>query len=271
MSQVEESLGAWQEAAGGLARRGEELTAMHRAMSMLKEAEVNPGHRLHTLLDIYTQQKNIENGMMAARQQVIIFTGECEKMTVLHQRALSSISGPQLAKWGQEMSALLEHVMSRGASSAASITSFLENAGQRELLCQYQSTESDLVNCIRRLVEETRVALEQLNMYHAITSLYPGQARSQHRVNMYSVWGNTLLENTDTTTCDNIAAEFANLFSVQPTRVREMKTGHVLGVNHQLESWNQEMMTRIQRLYQRMMSEGVMKQVNTCFLLADTK
>merc|ERR1711923_108347 len=119
--------------------------------------------------------------------------------------------------------------------------SFLENAGQRDLLGQYQQTEQDLITGVRRLGEEVKRALDQLNMYHALTSLYPAAARSQHRVNMYSLWGNKLLENFNTETCDQIASEFASLFSVQPTRVREMKTQHVLKMNLQLEKWQKEM------------------------------
>ena len=121
---------------------------MHRAMSMLKEAEVNPSHRLHTLLEIYQTQKTIENGVIGAKQQVLIFTQECDKMTVLHQRALASISGPQLAKWGQEIGSLLEHV---NISSSATVTNFLENAGQRDLLGQYQATEQEMVAGVRRM------------------------------------------------------------------------------------------------------------------------
>ena len=256
--QVEENLGVWLEGASGIAKRGEELTAMHRAMSMLKEAEVNPGHRLHTLLDLYQTQKNIENGMVTAKQQVVIFTQECEKMAVLHQRALASVSGPQLAKWGQEAASLVAECAN--IRSSATVTTFLEQAGQRELLAQYQATEHDLVAGLRRLAEETRRALEQLGLYHAITSLYPAAARAQHRVNMYSLWGNKILENFSVDTCDAIAAEFATLFSVQPTRVREMKTQHVLSINHQLEKWNNEMLATMQRYYQRMMSENIMKQ-----------
>ena len=108
---------------------------MHRAMSMLKEAEVNPSHKLHTLLEVYQAHKGIETGMAGAKQQVVIFTKECEKMSVLHQRALASVSGPQLAKWGGELAGLVESVR---MSSSLTVTPFLENAGQRELLGQYQ-------------------------------------------------------------------------------------------------------------------------------------
>ena len=60
--------------------------------------------------------------------------------------------------------------------------------------------------------------MDQLNVYYALTSLYPAVARTQRRVNKYSMWGNKLLENFGTETCDQIATEFAGFFSVQPTR-----------------------------------------------------
>lgn len=255
--QVEEHLGVWLEGSGGIAKRGEELTAMHRAMSMLKEAEVNPGHRLHTLMEIYQAQKSIENRMVESRQRVIIFTQECDKMTALHQRALASISGPQLAKWIQENSSLVERVNN---SSSATVTQFLENAGQRELLSQYQVTEQELIAGIRSIGDETRRALESLTMYNAITSLYPAQAKSQHRVNMYSIWCNKLLENFTSETCDMIANEYAGLFAVQASHVREMKSQHVLNINLQLEKWSNDIMASMQRIYQRMMQQKIMNQ-----------
>ena len=252
--QVEDRLGVWLDGVTGLGRRGEEVTAMHRAMSMLKEAEVNPGHRLHTLLDIYQREKTLAAAVSAARQQVVAFTGECDKMIVLHQRARASISGPQLAKWGGETRVLVEQV-----SSAATVQTFLENAGQRDLLGQYSQTEQEVLGGLARLGEEVGRTLDKLNMYHAITNLYPATATSQHRVNMYSIWGSRILENFNIETCDQIAAEFASLFSVQPTRVRELKTQHVLKMNLQLEKWNKEIVSTMQKSYQRMMSENIMK------------
>ena len=112
---------------------------------------------------------------------------------------------------------------------------------------------------VRRLGDEVKRALDQLNMYHALTSLYPAAARTQHRVNMYSLWGNKLLENFNTETCDQIASEFASLFSVQPTRFRELRTQHVKNMNMQLEQWNSEIIISMQRLYQKMMAENIMK------------
>ncbi len=45
--QVEEGLSGWLELEATAGRRTERLAGLHRSMSLLKEAEVNPSHRLH--------------------------------------------------------------------------------------------------------------------------------------------------------------------------------------------------------------------------------
>ena len=254
--QVEESLGVWLELAGGLAARGEELSTLHRSMSMLKEAEVHPGHRLHSLLDTYRRHKEVEDRGEVARQQIALFGAECDKMVSQHSRALGAVQGPQLSKWGAEVAVLQEHCR---LASAPTVAAFLENAGQRELLGQYQVTEAEMIAGSRRLAEEMKRGLEQLSLYHALTSLYPPAARAQHRVAMYSLWGARLADQFTTETCDQIATEFAAMFSAQPTRVREVRSQHVRTMNQALESWGAEILTSMQRIYQRMMAENIMK------------
>ena len=120
---------------------------------------------------------------------------------------MSTIIGPQLASWGhQEVTVLLDHV---SVGSWDTVVTLLENAGQ------YQQIELEVMTLVRTMGDELKRALDQLNMYHALTSLYPAAARTQHRVNMYSLWGSKLMENFGTETCDEIATEFAGLFSAR--------------------------------------------------------
>ena len=254
--QVEDSLGVWLELAGGLAARAEDLASLHRSMSMLKEAEVHPGHRLHSLLATYRAHKEVEGRAAAARQQVGLFSGECDRMAAQHGRAIASVSGPQLGKWLVELGRL--QAAGRQASSPT-VGSFLEGAGQRELLGQYQGMEAEVMAGTRGLAEEVKRGLDQLGLYHALTSLYPPGARAQHRVAMYSAWGARLADTFTTETCDQVAAEFASMFSAQPTRVREVRSQHVRSLNSTLETWNSAILANMQRIYQRMMSENIMK------------
>ena len=56
--------------------------------------------------------------------------------------------------------------------SSDTVREFLENAGQRELLGQYQQVEAELVTGTRRMEEEVKRVLDQLNTYNALPSLY---------------------------------------------------------------------------------------------------
>ena len=77
------------------------------------------------------------------------------------------------------------------------------------------------------MAEEVKRGLEQLSLYHALSSLYPPSVRAQHRVAMYSIWAARIGKAFTTETCDQVAAEFASMFSAQATRVRELHTQHV--------------------------------------------
>ena len=49
------------------------------------------------------------------------------------------------------------------------------------------------------------------------------------------------------------------MFSAQPTRVRELRTQHVRSLNMALEAWGAEIVASMQRIYQKMMAENIMK------------
>jgi hypothetical protein len=88
---------------------------------------------------------------------------------------------------------------------------------------------------------------------------------------MYSAWGARLTEDFRLETCDTVATEFAAMFSAQPTRcsgmdwsqcclrVRELRMQHVRSMNQALDTWSAEILASMQRIYQRMMSENIMK------------
>ena len=115
---MEDGLSGWLEleAAGG--RRKERLAALHRSMSMLKEAEVNPHHRLHGLLETYRRSKAVAAQAEAAKQRLEAFIAECDRMGTLQSRAMAAISGHQLAKWEQEAAGLLEQSLGKGVNES---------------------------------------------------------------------------------------------------------------------------------------------------------
>ena len=256
--QVEEGLATWQELEAVSLGNGERLAALHRYMSILKEAEVNPGHRLYTILDTYRKQKAVEGGVEVVKTQVTTFIGECDKIMSLYNRAATSVSGPQLAKWDADVGRLAE---ANQVVSCRTVSTFLENAGQRELLAQYETMEKDMRSRLTSLLEELKRIMADLALYNTVTSLYPSQGRDQHRIHKYSAWGNRLIADKEgfrVDVVDAILGEFTVLFapheSAGPERVEQVRL-----MNAALEKEQQESVTALQRLYQRMMSENLMK------------
>ncbi len=111
---MEEGLTGWLELEATASRRTERLAALHRSMSLLKEAEVNPNHRLHGLLEAYRRHKVVEAQAEKARQRVESFVAECDRMGTLQSRAMAAVSGHQLVKWEQESANLLEQSLGTG-------------------------------------------------------------------------------------------------------------------------------------------------------------
>ena len=102
-------------------------------MTFLKEAEANPtSHRLYSLHDRYVEHNMIESAAEAARDALNKFVAENEKWANLHQRAVALLLPANIAKWQADIAA--------AATSPASgiVKGFLENAGQSQLLEQFQ-------------------------------------------------------------------------------------------------------------------------------------
>ncbi|XP_023332658.1 serine/threonine-protein kinase SMG1 [Eurytemora carolleeae] len=167
LMQVDEGLSSWQELVTISQKNGEQLSVLHTNMSTLKEAEVNPGHRLYSILDTY--RKLWKEGWMwldVVKNQLQSFISECDKILTLYNRATASVSGPQLSKWDQEAGRLLEQ---NQILSSRTVSTFLENAGQREQLAQYVSVEKDMRIRMTGLLDELKRILEDLHVYSALT------------------------------------------------------------------------------------------------------
>ena len=85
-----------------------------------------------SLHDRYVEHNMIESAAEAARDALNKFVAENEKWANLHQRAVALLLPANIAKWQADIAA--------AATSPASgiVKGFLENAGQSQLLEQFQ-------------------------------------------------------------------------------------------------------------------------------------
>ena len=137
LATLEDKISGWSDqkaAADGLT---DQLAKLHHSMTFLKEAEANPtSHRLYSLHDRYVEHNMIESAVEAAREALNEFIAENEKWSNLHQRAVAMLLPSNIAKWQADIAA--------AATSPASalVKGFLENAGQSQLLEQFQELNS---------------------------------------------------------------------------------------------------------------------------------
>ena len=260
---VEDGLNLWIDETISIQQLNDYLTKLHHGMSILKEAEANPGHRLYSLQDRYVEYKMVEQAVNVANEKAIKFIEENERWKHLHQRALDvALTPAQIGKWTVEV-AETKVVNSGGESRLAStktsniVKTFLENAGQMALLEQLQGVENVFGKSLEKLKNDLQTCLLLLGSYSTVTSLFPHSYKSEHRNTMYVKWMSQVSENTSIESCMNVLASFSAQYVGSGAEPDRIKQHHILNLNYQMESWTQEINFRLQNIYERMMKEGI--------------
>ena len=249
---LEDRITAWVDqkaAADGLT---DQLAKMHLSMAFLKEAEANPTHRLYSLHDRYVEHNMIENAVKAARENLNKFIQENEKWSNLHQRAITMLLPANIAKWQAEIAA--------ATTSPAStlIKEFLENAGQSQLLEQFQNVESSFCIGVENLKQTLLSCIRLLSHYGSLSALYPQSYRQQHRTAQYVRLATAMTEDFTLAKSQEVIVDFTRRFvDTAVDDGRQLKRHHLLNLQYQMDAWTTEMNVRMQNIFQRLMSEGI--------------
>ncbi len=98
VTSVEEALTAWLDQNVNIQQLGGNLARLHTGMSLLKEAEANPSHRLYALQDRYFEHTLTEAAVRSSQAKVAAFIEQHERWLHLHQRAIASLSSNQVGQ-----------------------------------------------------------------------------------------------------------------------------------------------------------------------------
>ena len=131
LNAINDELMNWDEEMSTVQLGRENLTKLHKSISILKEAEANPtSHKLYALQDRYAEHRAVETAVETSKTKVQTFIDEHEKILIGFQRVSNNLSS-QLQKWNNELSNLN---ISKNLSET--VTEFLRSAGQIPLLEQ---------------------------------------------------------------------------------------------------------------------------------------
>ena len=260
---VEDGLNLWLDVTTNIQQLNDYLTKLHHGMSILKEAEANPGHRLYSLQDRYIEHKMVEQAVLIAQEKSLKFIEENEKRRHLHQRALDiALTPTQLGKWTTDVGET-KVVNAGGENRLAStktsniVKAFLENAGQVALLEQLQGIENVFGKGLEKLKCDLQTCLLLLGSYSTVTSLFPRSYILEHRNTLYVKWMSKISDEHSIESCHAVLAAFTAQFVDMALETGRMRQHHILNLNYQMESWTQEINFRLQNIYERMANEGI--------------
>lgn len=170
LTSLEDKLGSWMDIRSGVDGLNDKLAKMHQSMSILKEAESNPNHRLYNLYERYVEHSLAENAVAVSKANLKSFIDENEKWINLFQRAMANLVENQLSQWSFEIQESGSH---SGCMSGELIKDFLENAGQIPLLEQFQTVEAAFCMGLEKMKLSLTGCLQLLSHYSTVSSLYP--------------------------------------------------------------------------------------------------
>ncbi len=252
LGKLEDNLLSWLDVHEGTESLNDFLSQMHHHMSILKEAEANPNHRLYTLHSRYIEHNLMETAVKVAMSHIDRFKEEHERWSHQHQRTVAAVTGPQLSAWTTEVAGI---PTSNGATSQL-VKDFLEKAGQAQLLEQFQSVENTFCLSLDRLKQNLLQCIQLLNHYFGVYTLYPRSYLQQHRSRLYPRWASELSESFTVTKCLGLATDFARVLA-EDSEERLLHQRHVAGVALQMEAWAREVEFRLQNVFQRMARENI--------------
>ena len=167
---IEDLLSCWLDESSNLHIQRESLSKLHKAISILKEAEVNPSHKLYALQDRFVEHRAVETAVEASKIKIAAFIEEHEKLANVFQRVMNNISsGGQLTKWSNELAT----GQNLTKLTSDTIADFLRSAGQIQLLEQVEQVETGFRISLDKMRASLNLGLQLLGHCGTMASMYP--------------------------------------------------------------------------------------------------
>ena len=251
LSKMENNIGSWLDVSSNLELANELLSKMHHNMSILKEAEANPNHKLYALHDRYVKHNLAENSVKVSQAKLQAFQNENEKWIHLFQRYLFGNPLSQVSTWLAELK-----TFNIGTRASIQIKDFLSSAGQANLLEQMEKDEERFCASLEKMRQNLVACAQLLAHYFNLSQLYPSSYKQENRNSLFVKWCSELMQDFTEKKCQDIRNDFSARF-VEENPDRQMRRKHFLNLNFQMESWTQELNFKLQNIFQVMMKKQI--------------
>ncbi|XP_057324226.1 serine/threonine-protein kinase SMG1 isoform X1 [Microplitis mediator] len=248
-------LAEWLETNESLRQCQDVLQDRHQQLGLVKEAQaIGRNHSLYSVVNRYNSIKRARDAYEKAQLGLKDKMEECEKQISMHNIALATVRGPQLARWLAEYGT--PSITRDDHMVFDLVKEFLQNAGQNQMILQCEQSENELTQLASQESLLIRSCLDLLSQYSAICSLYPLSTLAQHRTVAYHSFAGKLLTTRTTEICNEVMSQFEAAY--QPAAVNDSRVQKIVGFSYQVQVIMNEVKERYSKYYERMVAnEGL--------------
>ncbi|XP_044575793.1 serine/threonine-protein kinase SMG1 isoform X2 [Cotesia glomerata] len=248
-------LAEWLETNESLRQCQDLLQDRHQQLSLVKEAQaIGRNHALYSVVNRYNAINRAKDAYEKAQLGLKEKMEECEKQISMHNIALATVRGPQLARWLAEYGT--PSVTRDDHMIFDLVKEFLQNAGQSQMIVQCEQSETELTQLASQESLLIRTCLDLLSQYSAICSLYPLSILSQHRTVAYHSLAGKLLTTRTTEVCNEVMTQFD--LAYQSPGVNDSRVQKIMAFAYQIQVIMSEVKERYTKNYERMVAnEGL--------------
>ncbi|GAB6021589.1 Serine/threonine-protein kinase smg1 [Chamberlinius hualienensis] len=250
LPKLESLLHNWIEAHHHLQSSEEELQELHQQIAVLKEAEANPLHSLHSLPQRCGDYLLTKELTKAARCELKEKLSDCERWHLMHKSGMEAIRGPELNCWRVTVA----KPVILGALTLQPVVDFLQSAGKGQLLQQCEQAEKEIAGLLNQQQSLLKSTLEALTTYAAIVGQLPDTYIEQTRDYRWRQWFQELYVDFSVTKSLQLISQYQSSKFANDGNASAMK--NALEMTVQLQSLLKDENSKIVKLIERIQSEN---------------
>uniref|UniRef100_A0A2C9LZC5 non-specific serine/threonine protein kinase n=1 Tax=Biomphalaria glabrata TaxID=6526 RepID=A0A2C9LZC5_BIOGL len=202
----------WMKTSDKLEASATGVEGLHVIQQTLLNAQSDAHHTLYTLADRYSDYMVLK----ATRDQVIASVGdkltEFSNWHKLHVMSLEKLQSPSFQSMCAEVSSHLD----LGPPSFAAATSFLQSAGQAQIIAQCEQLETELCTLLGQKRALLHNVVKIVHTYSTVVSQFGIFFANDNRTFRFLSWLQEMLQDFTSHKCDEIMSQHHDLYNPSP-------------------------------------------------------
>ncbi|XP_059145931.1 serine/threonine-protein kinase SMG1-like [Physella acuta] len=207
------SIVEWMKTSDKLETAATSLEGLHTIQQVLLDAQSNPHHSLTTLSDRYSDYMVLKATQDQVMSSVVDKITELSNWHKVHMMSLDKLQSSSFQAMCAEVSSHLD----LGTPSFSAASSFLQNAGQSQIITQCEQLESEMCSILEQRRALLHNVVKILHTYTTVVSQFGIAFSEDNRTFKFLGWLRELLSDFTSHKCDDVMAFHVEMYSPSPT------------------------------------------------------